>query len=65
MYVGVSGLSGVRPLRRRKFCAGCSRVEYQQIGAVVFSRGTQYGPSGLGTVLRGDVRFSVWHTVGS
>ena len=26
-------MSGVRPLRRRKFCGGCSWVEYQRIGA--------------------------------
>ena len=29
-------LSGVRPLRRRLFCGGCSRVEYQQIAAAAF-----------------------------
>jgi hypothetical protein len=33
VYAGVEGLSGVRPLRRRLFCGGCSRVEYQQIAA--------------------------------
>jgi hypothetical protein len=36
MYVSVEGLSGVRPLRRRLFCGGCSRVEYQQIAAAGF-----------------------------
>ena len=36
MYVSVEGLSGVRPLRRRLFCGGCSRVEYQRIAAACF-----------------------------